>query len=514
MRKPLLAAAAAAALVGPLLRAIPAAANGRFPASNQIVFSPTDAKVVFGRTTFALLPSTDNGATWSYLCEGLLALPTVTNYQDPELAFTANGSLVAGLFAPTKGLNVSKDLGCSWACSSTLDGTRQVVDTVVRPNMQHDILALVSDIGVDGGNRTQVYESTDDGATWSALGKPIDPAVLVTTIDVSATDPARIYVSGTRGFGASRTASLFASTDTGQTWNEYSVTGYPGDSPGGGGEISVFIGGVDPTNADQVYLRSNGSALGGTSSLYASSNGGKTIAKVNSFYVEAAGFALVGELLGFAIAPDGSKVFIGTKESGLWSANRSDLVFTSLNNTVGVQCLATRATSGGYELWACGNEYKGPPGNPGNFVFGVSNDQGKTFTAKLQTLTTLKGLAQCPARTDSTPVACGATPEASTCACDEYTNFCSNIESVNACLGCGQTAAGDDGGPTDDAGASDAGGDVDATIVDADGGHLPKTASSSSCGCSLVGLGGTAAPGAVAALAVLAAGLRRRRRRD
>ncbi|MGH7435143.1 MAG: sialidase family protein, partial [Polyangiaceae bacterium] len=145
MRKPVLGALAAAAALGSVLSSTtPAAANGRFPASNQIVFSPTDPKVIFGRTTFALIPSSDDGATWSYLCEGLLALPTVTNYQDPEIAFTSNGTLVAGLFAPTRGLSVSKDLGCSWSCNATLDATRQVVDTVVRPDMQSHVLALVS----------------------------------------------------------------------------------------------------------------------------------------------------------------------------------------------------------------------------------------------------------------------------------------------------------------------------------------------------------------------------------
>ena len=154
MRKLPGVASIAATLVAPLLFVSQAAANGRFPASNQIVFSPTDPNVIFGRATFAMFPSTDDGATWSYLCEELLDLPTgSTNYEDPELAFTANGNLVAGLSQPTTGLSVSTDLGCTWACSSSLDATRQVVDTVVRPNMKHEVLALVSDI-VDGGYLT------------------------------------------------------------------------------------------------------------------------------------------------------------------------------------------------------------------------------------------------------------------------------------------------------------------------------------------------------------------------
>ena len=128
----------------------------------------------------------------------------------------------------------------------------------------------------------------------------------------------------------------------------------------------------------------------------------------------------------------------------------------------------------------------------------------------LPTLTSLKGIAQCTPRTDTTPLACGATPEASTCGCDEYTAFCSNIESPNACLGCGQTGASDDGG-ADDAGAGDA--SLDATVDGGGGGNQPVKTSVSSCGCSLVGLarGGPAGgigPGAIAGLALCAAGRR------
>ena len=99
--------------------------------------------------------------------------------------------------------------------------------------------------------------------------------------------------------------------------------GLRGRDPRGGGEDSVYIGGVDPTNADQVYLRSDANPAGGTSSLYASNATGM-ITKVTTFYVEAAqDVVFTGELLGFALSPDGSKIFVGTKESGLWSANRA-----------------------------------------------------------------------------------------------------------------------------------------------------------------------------------------------
>src|ERR1700730_7144899 len=68
-------AAAVGAVV--LLGARTASANGRFPASNQIVFSPSDSNLVVARTTYGILPSHDNGTTWGYLCEEALGLPAV-----------------------------------------------------------------------------------------------------------------------------------------------------------------------------------------------------------------------------------------------------------------------------------------------------------------------------------------------------------------------------------------------------------------------------------------------------
>jgi hypothetical protein len=486
----------------------PASANGRFPASNQIVFSPSNPDVVLTRTTFALLPSTDNGATWSYLCESTLGLPSTT-YEDPELAFTASGALVAGLSAPTIGLDVSTDLGCSWGCSSGVLLNQQIADTVVRPDSPHEILALTGTFG-DGGSYSQVFQSTDDGATWAALGVPIDPAVVVETIDVAANDPMRIYVSGTRGYGATRTASLFESTNAGASWMEHPIAQFLGDQVGG--ENSVYIGAVDPTDADRVYLRSSGSAEGGESRLYVTSNAGESFTIAKDFAVEAAGLAIIGELLGFALSPDGTEVYVGTKESGLWRASSSDMSFSLINAKVGVQCLATRQTASGPELWACGNEYTDPPNNPDAFIVGRSTDDGVTFQSLLPTLTNLSGIAQC-GTAPSGAVACGTTANASVaCTCDEYAAFCSNTEAIDACLGCGQ-------GPAPDGGADAASGSGGATDSGADattdgGANRGSQGATESCGLTVAGRARGA--GVLTALAFglagLAAGVRRRRR--
>jgi photosystem II stability/assembly factor-like uncharacterized protein len=476
-----------------LLFALPAGANGRFPESNQIVFSPTDPNIIVGRTTYAVLPSNDNGKTWGYLCEDVLGLPATASYEDPELGLTATNALVAGLDSPRVGLNVSKDMGCNWSCIGGPLANQQIADTVVRPDAPHQVLALTRTFG-DAGTFSQVFQSIDDGATWSALGNPIDPSFLGETIDVAVGDPKRIYVSGERGYGPGRTASLMVSTDGAMTWTEHALAQFDRMA-----EDSLFIGGVDPTDENRVYLRSRALATGGNSKLYVTKDGGQTFQTpaIKSFVFPMpdplSSYINVGELSGFALSPDGSKVYAGSKESGLWMASRDTLTFTQVNSKVQVLCLATRQTSSGPELWACSNE-------PGGFIFGKSTDDGATFEVKMATVTSMNGLVACNPSA-STVNACGVDANASSaCTCVEYANFCVATEPMNACLGCGQTGPGDGGGP--DATGGDA-------AQGSDGGTHAGT--SSGCGCSVVGRPGYA--GSLASFAIAALTLRRRRRR-
>ena len=87
-------------------------------------------------------------------------------------------------------------------------------------------------------------------------------------------------------------------------------------------EDTIFIGAVDPGNADRVYLRSSGLMTGGQSRLTvvngASTRDPDVHDGVDVFDVGMAKPGeITGELLGLALSPDGSKVYVGTKEDGL-----------------------------------------------------------------------------------------------------------------------------------------------------------------------------------------------------
>lgn len=510
MRHAFLAAAAAA---GVLAAAPSALANGRFPQSNQILFSPTQSNLIVVRNTFGITISKDGGNSWYWLCEDTLGLPPTSN-EDPFLGLTSNDSLVAG-DSPPMGLQVSSDLGCNWTRESGPLANQLIKDLVVRKDNPHAVDTITNTYGVsanvDGGPgyTHQLFETTNDGANWAAFGTAIDPSADVTTIEVAPSDPTRIYVSAFRGSGSGRTASLFVSKDHGMTWAEHQTPLDPAH------ETAVYIGGVDPMDADLVYLRTEG-----LSRLLVSKDGGQTFTSSKQ---------LTGQMLGFALSQDGSKIYIGSVEDGLFVGDKATLTFVNTNPNVHIQCLATQ----GNDLWACSDE-------PSCFVAGVSHDDGKTFTAKMHLLS-VQGPIQCAANAGaamcmgvpfeglcSNVGACYGFdagplwPLMSTCAC---TGGCEPTPTYDAAVMCpiiGNDAAafcplteGDAGDAGSSGGSSSSGGGNGSGSSgsggsSSSGGGSGGSGGSKGCGCGVVGGGG--ALGFLAAGALLGIAAKRRRR--
>jgi hypothetical protein len=471
---------AAAGLLAVLSSGPAAADGGRFPSPNRVVFSPSDPDLVIARATYGILPSHDNGASWSYLCDEALGLPA-TSIFDPEIRLTAGNALIASLPASYHGLDVSPDVGCSWSCVGGPLAGQSVADNVVRPDKPHVVLAVTSTYGASDAAvpfySSQVFQSTDDGAHFAALGNQIDPSLQVRTIDVSRADASgnfRIYLSATRGYGSTRTASLLVSTDEGGTWTEHPLQAFDPNT-----EDSVYLGGVDPTDPQRVYLRSSAQLSGGRSRLLVTTDGGGSFTTPTTFQIsQTAVDSVTGEVLAFALSGDGSKIYAGTKGDGLFVASRREMVFRK-TSPIAVWCLATR----GQELWVCSGEAStNAIGTP--FVVGVTTDDGAHFTSKLPTIATLCGPLSCPAGS-GTSLACNATVSGGQCR-SQFDNFCQLNDVNDACGTCG----------------SDAGLVGDAAGVPRDAGGIEPSSSTSSGGCSVASTGRT---GALAAASVIAA---------
>jgi photosystem II stability/assembly factor-like uncharacterized protein len=448
--------------LGGLVTDPPAArANGRFPAANALVLAPDDPERVVLRATFGILLSRDRGTTFDWLCETAIGLPA-SSIEDPSIAVTATGTLVAGT---SGGLSVSTDDGCDWLGPPGIPAPAAVRDLVVRPNTPDQVLALassyVSGVAPDGGAgyASRVFASDDDGAQWAAIGAPLDPSAVVTTLEVAPSDPSRLYVSLYRGQGTTRAAWLAVSTDAGATWAERPV---PLDNSV---ESAAFIGAVDPTNPDRVYVRTQG-----RSRLLVTADAGRTYS---------VGLSFAGPMLGFALSPDGATAYAGGPEDGLHVARPAQTAAFARVSGVHVQCLA----AGRGELWACADEASG-------FAVGLSTDDGTTFTPKLH----LDGV--------SGPVACAPTATAAMCAGSAFEQLCQTLACTAGTVS--EPIVYDGGNPP--------------KPIEAGTPTVPVRVTTNSCACSPV-VGATPAalvaalPGGLVAAAALVLRLRGRRSR-
>ncbi len=362
--------AASGFLVGALVLGVVAAptaahANGRFPESNAIFFAPNDADVVLLRTTFGLITSHDRGKTWDWVCERSVGLAGV---EDPMYEVTPDGTMLSSTF---QGLAVSHDKACNWAYVGGELKDLVFIDLASRPSTPTNIVAFASSYdGQDDAGaiffKSTLFETKDEGKSFAALGPSLDRTLLGSTVDVTPSDPDRIYVSAKRNPGTAATAVLLTSKDRGKTFEENPIALI---AP----ENGAFIAAVDPLNADRLYVRTS-NATDMPSRLLVSDDAGKTFKTV---------YTGQGALAGFALSLDGSKVWVGGPRDGLRVASTTDFAFTQ-KSSVEVRCLKL-ATDG---LWTCSTEKSG-------FVVGLSKDEGATFETKLH-FCDIRGPLACP----------------------------------------------------------------------------------------------------------------------
>lgn len=355
-------------------------ANGRIPEANQLVVADGDPDFLVLRMTFGVLVSRDRGKTWDWICESAIRYSGVF---DPPVAIADGRTLLAGTF---NGLAVSENAGCSWVRKAPID-TSFVVDVATFPGAPKRAIAVTNnfDKGDDAGAPlyvSRVALSNDSARTWTFAAAALDPTLVVDTIDFARSDPQRIYVTGRR-FDPKIEAFLLASTDGGGSFASFPIPLEPA-------ERGAFIAAVDPNDANRVYVRTISTGDGGTQiaagRLLVTDDGGK------SFVERWRG----GPPLGFALSPDGKKVWIGSGFGGLYAADTTSFAFVQLQPFI-VKCLAATTD----RLYACSSEFVPADAAPREgFVLGESLNDGATF-APVYKLTQIRGPLECAASTET-----------------------------------------------------------------------------------------------------------------
>jgi photosystem II stability/assembly factor-like uncharacterized protein len=343
-----------------------AAAHTRFPVAQQLLIDPSNQARLWARTSYGLLTSPDSGKSWDWVCQDSVGYD---GEFDPKLAMTKNSRVFVGA---KEGLFSTASGGCGWSKAVGVD-SGEIADVTVEADGQH-ALALAR-LPADDHYSLRLFRSDEKGAQFAAVGKPLAEDLLGRSLAVAPASAQRLYATGSvisgEGKGNAAPADvLLRSYDAGQSWQRLDIPGTSLTQP-------ALLLGVDPKDADKLYLRVIGETkTGGFSenAVFYSSDAGDTWSEV---------FRTAGDVLGFAASADVKTVWLGVGDPhdpngrrtvdpgvlGIYVASTSDLSFEQ--RYVGhVGCVNQNSRG----LYVCGaHEMDG-------FELGISNDEGTTVT--------------------------------------------------------------------------------------------------------------------------------------
>jgi MYXO-CTERM domain-containing protein len=319
------------ALAGLLIAALaPAAfANGRAPGTSTIHFRQGHENDIVAGMTFGALLSHDNGATWHWMCEAAVGYGGLW---DPDYSYLQNGSLFATTFT---GLKVSTD-GCTFG--NTPPGNLFVSSDEASGT---DLLFAAADMHDD-----KIYKSTDSGVTFPTSATPAGAVDgdWYTSIVYAPGDATRVYLSGYRFTGSGqqtmKSLLLYKSIDGGATFTAMGQVGLPANVST---SASIDVVGVDPANANIVYVKTSYADGTATDVIYKSTNGGASWTSILS----------KADTIAFLVRSTGELV-AGTKSLGVSHSTNGGTSWTPLANAPHINCLAENSA---HEVWACTQNY-------------------------------------------------------------------------------------------------------------------------------------------------------------
>lgn len=360
--KPIALLSALALLLAPSV----ALANGRYPAASQLLVDPTDGEHIVVSATFGLLESRDGGRSFGWLCEAAIG---TSGQQDLMLAIAGNGATVVAMF---NGMATTTD-GCAFRAAPEL-ADKTMGDLTMSRSSPHQLAAFWLEFKPGGTFASQLVHSDDDGRSWAPRGDPFSPDLYPLTIDIAPSLSSRVYMSARGDKSKNFGSMLMRSDDGGATFTS-------ADVPDTEQHRLTYIAAVHPGDADRLYLRVDDAD--GTV-IQTSNDGGLSFQKI---------FMGTGQLLGFAISPDGTQIAVGGPEDGIW-VGASDGTNLARRSDVGATCLTWTEDA----LYACADYLKA------GFSVGRSTDSGATFEGLFR-YSALCGRASCGSTNSSRCVA-------------------------------------------------------------------------------------------------------------
>ena len=216
-----------------------ARADGAFPDSLSVLVPADRPHHIALATNFGLVSSNDDGATWTWVCEGPL-----TNCSNLYSVSAPPADRLYALSADS--LVFSDDDACDWSVSSGAVAGGGVVDAFPLAQDPTRVLAVVSPNGVGTQTTYTVVASSDGGATFGQVIYTAASGDTVTGVEASRTAADTIYLTLASAKGFSPELAL--TTDGGTTWRTVDLSPQLDQS-------GIRLIGVDRTNPARVFLR-------------------------------------------------------------------------------------------------------------------------------------------------------------------------------------------------------------------------------------------------------------------
>ena len=355
--------AAALALGAPAARA-----DGAFPDSLQILLPSDKPHEILVGTNFGLLVSEDDGTSWHWVCEDVIA-PCARLYSvnappnDTVYAVTAMGLVVLTQNACTQNLAQGVFLG------------DRVSDAFPDPNDPAHVLAIASSPTDSGPSLFGLFESRDRGMTFATQLYQAGSDIILSGVENARTDPQTIYLTSYGDGSGPDVPTVLRSTNGGNTFQPFDQTATLGAT-------RIALVAVDPSNAQKLFLRVTDPATS-IDSLALSEDGGMTSTikqafpahyEITAFTQLASGTILVAGLQPGTSSACGAPDFTGNAQVAAFMSTDGGHSFTTWPNAPHARALAER----GGVLYAVGNNFTD------GFAVASSTDLGAHWTSLLQ----------------------------------------------------------------------------------------------------------------------------------
>ena len=228
-------------------------------ANPSVIYAGTGSSKIRSNvsTGRGMYKSTDAGKTWKF--SGLRDVGQISTIRvhpsNPDIAYVA---ALGNAFAPNvdRGIFKTTDGGKSWTKVLYVSDSTGAADVELQPGNPNVLFASMWHgqrkpwTIVSGAREGGIYKSTDGGEHWTKLGGGL-PTDLVgrSNVAISAAEPKRVYAL----IEAKPGGGVYRSDDEGTTWKLVNGAQTLWTRP-----FYYTTLGVDPTNADIVYVGNEG----------------------------------------------------------------------------------------------------------------------------------------------------------------------------------------------------------------------------------------------------------------